>query len=348
MSGTMKAAVLHGIGDCRIEDVSLPTRRAEDEVIVQVKSCGVCGSDVHYYTHGRIGDFIVESPMILGHECAGIVTELGSAVTNLELGDRVAIEPGWPCRKCPFCKSGKYNLCPDVEFYATPPYDGAFAEYVRAPADFCFKLPDNVSTDAGAMVEPLSTGLQTAKRGGVEPGDTVFIAGSGPIGLMCLQAAKAFGATRLIISDLVASRLELADRLGATATVNLTETTAVEVVRELTGGLGADVCLDAAGAPQATKDAMAAVKSGGVVVLVGMAPEANVELDMLDPIIREYDLRGVFRYANVHAQAVALLGGGLVDVESMITQRFTLEQAPEAVDFAEKNKETAIKVMVNA
>lgn len=348
MPETMKAAVLHGLRDCRLDEVPVPRRKGEDEVLVQVRSCGVCGSDVHYYTHGRIGGFVVESPLILGHECAGVVTEAGSAVTSLQAGDRVAIEPGWPCRKCAFCKLGKYNLCPDVEFYATPPYDGAFAEYVRAPADFCFKLPDNVSTEAGAMVEPLSTGLQTAKRGGVKPGDTVFIAGSGPIGLMCLQGAKAFGATRLIISDVVASRLALAAELGATDTVNLAAANAVEAVKDLTGGRGADVTIEAAGAAQATKDCFAAVKSGGVVVLVGMAPEANVELNVLDVIIREYDVRGVFRYANVHPQAVALLAAGAVDVERMITQRFTLDQAVEAVDFAEKNKETAIKVMVNA
>jgi L-iditol 2-dehydrogenase len=165
----MKAAVLHGVHDCRLEDVPIPTRKGEDEVLVRIRSCGVCGSDVHYYTHGRIGDFVVEGPMILGHECAGEVVEVGAEATGLQPGERVAIEPGWPCRKCAFCKQGKYNLCPEVEFYATPPYDGALAEYVRAPADFCYKLPDNVSTDAGAMVEPLATGLQAVKRGGVRP-----------------------------------------------------------------------------------------------------------------------------------------------------------------------------------
>jgi len=169
MTGTMKAAVLHGVHDCRLEDVPIPTRKGEDEVLVRIRSCGVCGSDVHYYTHGRIGDFVVEGPMILGHECAGEVVEVGAEATGLQPGERVAIEPGWPCRKCAFCKQGKYNLCPEVEFYATPPYDGALAEYVRAPADFCYKLPDNVSTDAGAMVEPLATGLQAVKRGGVRP-----------------------------------------------------------------------------------------------------------------------------------------------------------------------------------
>ncbi len=201
MRQSMKAAVLHGPGDIRMQRVSIPGI-GPDDVLIEVKTIGVCGSDVHYYVTGRIGRYVVREPLILGHECSGEVVRIGQNVRNVDIGDHVAIEPGVPCRRCRFCKSGRYNLCPDVRFLATPPINGAFAEYVASPCDFVYKLPENMTFAEGALIEPLAVGLHAAKRGQVVPGETVVILGAGTIGLMVLQAVKAYGATRIIAVDL--------------------------------------------------------------------------------------------------------------------------------------------------
>ena len=189
MAESNRAAVLHAVNDLRIDDVPVSTP-GPNEVLLAIRSVGICGSDVHYWEHGRIGRFVVESPMILGHESAGVVEEVGPGVTNLSPGDRVAIEPGVPCRVCSFCKSGRYNLCPDVQFLATPPVNGSMARYMTHAADFCNKLPDHVSLDEGAMLEPLSVGIHACRRGEVGMGSRVLITGAGPIGLVTLLAAS--------------------------------------------------------------------------------------------------------------------------------------------------------------
>ena len=183
------SAVLVAVGDLRIEDRPTP-RPGPGDVVIGVRSVGICGSDIHYWEHGRIGDFVVESPLVLGHEAAGVVEDVAADVTDLKPGDRVAIEPGVPCRRCARCKSGRYNLCGDVRFMATPPIDGALARYVVHPADFCYRLPDHVSLDGGAMLEPLSVGVHACRRGGVRPGSRVLVMGAGPVGLACLLAAR--------------------------------------------------------------------------------------------------------------------------------------------------------------
>src|SRR5512141_2535439 len=183
----MQTAVLHRAHDLRLEERPIP-RPGPDEVLVAIRAVGVCGSDVHYWHEGRIGDFVVQAPLVLGHECAGVVVESGAEVTSLAPGDRVALEPGVPCRRCPACKSGRYNLCPDVIFMATPPVDGAFAQYVVHPADFAYRLPDHASLEEGALLEPLSVGIHAARRAGVGLGDTVLVGGAGPIGLTALLA----------------------------------------------------------------------------------------------------------------------------------------------------------------
>jgi len=342
----MKAAVLHGVEDLRIEDVPTPQLQSPADVLVHVSRVGVCGSDIHYYRHGRIGRFVVEKPMILGHECAGEVVEVGAQVTDLKPGDRVALEPGIPCRQCESCRTGHYNLCPDVVFLATPPVDGAFCEYVTSPADFAFKLPENVSLEEGAMCEPLAVGMYATKRGRVGLGDTVVVLGAGPIGLVTLQAAKARGATTLIVTDVEDMRLALARKLGATHTLNARQQDAAAAIKELTGGRGADVVLEAAGTTATTQQALQVVKSGGRVILIGLPPEDNVPLSLPDLISRELDVGGIFRYANVYPQAIAAIASGLIDVKSMITHRYPLAQAQEALVFADTHKGECLKVSV--
>jgi L-iditol 2-dehydrogenase len=345
MGDKMKAAVLHAVGDLRVQMVDKPVITAPDHALVRIRAVGVCGSDVHFYERGRIGPYVVKDPVILGHESAGEVVEVGEEVEHLRPGDRVAIEPGVPDRTCWHCKAGRYNLCAAVPFMGTPPWNGALCEYVAWPADFCFKLPEGLSFEEGAMTEPLAVAMQGAKRGDVQVGHSVAVVGCGPIGLVTLQAAKARGATRIVATDLQQSRLELARKLGATDVLNAADGDPAQRVRELTDG-GVDVALETAGTVATVQQACAMVRMGGVVTLIGMPAELEFAMPVLDIICREYDVRGVFRYCNCYPPALALLGAGRVDVKSLITHRFPLEEAKAALDFAKDRKDLAVKVVI--
>lgn len=342
----MKAAVLHKPGDIRIEEMEQPKVEKPDDVLIRIKAVGVCGSDVHYYERGRIGTFVVKAPLVLGHECSGEVVEVGREVANVKPGDRVSVEPGYPDRRCWYCKTGKYNLCHTVPFMGSPPTHGAYREYLTWPSDFVFRLPDSVSFDEGAMVEPFAVGMQGAKRGGIKPGMSAVVIGSGPIGLAAMQAAAAYGATTIVVTDRVPSRLALARKLGATHTVNVSEADPVAAVHEFTEGEGADVVLETAGTVATARQAQDLVRRGGVVVLVGMFAEQEFPLYVMDIIFREYDVRGVFRYCNCFPPALALIGAGRADVKSLITHEFPLERTQEAIEFARDRKDVAIKVVV--
>ena len=345
---------MHGIGDIRIESRPRP-KPSPPEVLVQIRRVGVCASDIHYFNHGRIGDFVVKDPLILGHESAGVVLEVGSAVARFKPGDRVTVEPGYTCRQCHYCKTGRYNLCPDVTFLATPPVDGALAEIIAWPEGFLFSLPDGMSFEEGAMMEPLSVGLWAVKRGVVSPGHIVAILGTGTIGLVTLQAAKIAGATTLIAVDLSPFRLEHAQRLGATHLINANEENPAERIREITSDVtgftgehsGVDVAFETAGALATTRAAMAAARPGGVVVLVGLPPDPMVELDIVSAASKEIDIRGQFRYANCYPTAIALTTAGRVNVKSLVTHHFPLSQTQKALRFAHEAKSEALKVMVD-
>ncbi|RKY04443.1 NAD(P)-dependent alcohol dehydrogenase [Candidatus Poribacteria bacterium] len=342
----MKAAVLHKVRDIRIEELPKPQIVNDDDVLVRVKAVGVCGSDIHFYMHGRIGDFVVEKPLILGHESAGIVEEVGKGVKDLKPGDKVALEPGIPCRRCEFCKSGRYNLCPHVRFFAAPPVNGVFAEYVVHPADFCFKLPENASLEEGAMVEPLSVGLHGAILGGVRPGDWVAVLGSGPIGLMALQASLAMGASRVICVDLYDFRLKLAKELGASETINAKETDPVEAIADLTGGRGVDVVFEAAGVPKTSQQAIEIARPGGTIVHIGLGEQEAVPMNIVKMIFKELRLQGIHRYANIYPRAIKLIASGRVKVKPMITARLPLERVEEALRMPVERPDSTIKVIV--
>ncbi len=342
----MKAAFLHGVGDLRVETTPVPQITNPNQILVRVKAVGICGSDIHFFEDGRIGPYVVTSPIVLGHECAGEVVEVGSEVRNVRPGDRVCIEPGVPCRRCSFCKSGRYNLCETVPFMGTPPTDGAFGEYVVWPADFAFRLPDNASFEEGAVVEPLAVGVQACQRGGVRSGQTVVVIGCGPIGLTAMQAAAGFGATRMIVTDMVRLRLDLARQLGADVAINPEGTDPVEAVKDATEGLGADVVLETAGTTQTVGQACKMVKRGGVVVLVGMHRTDEFPIPVMDVICREYDMRGVFRYCNAFGPAVAMLGARRVNLRALITHQFPLDEIRAAFDVVRTQKDRAVKVQV--
>ena len=234
MEGTMKTAVMTDIMEVEIQERPIPQPK-DDEVLVKVEYVGICGSDLHYYESGRIGDFVVKPPFVLGHEAGGTVVEVGANVKNLKVGDRVAMEPGKTCGHCEFCKSGKYNLCEDVVFFATPPVDGVFQEYVAHEAGLCFKLPDNVSTLEGALIEPLAVGMHAARQGEAKLGQTAVVTGAGCIGLVSLLSLKAMGVTKVIVVDVMEKRLQKALELGADAVINGKEEDTVARIQELTG-----------------------------------------------------------------------------------------------------------------
>jgi len=340
------ACVLHAINDIRMEERATPKPGPHD-VLIAVRSVGICGSDVHYWTHGRIGPFILNAPMILGHESSGEVVGVGEKVTTLKAGDRVTMEPGVPCRMCVHCKTGRYNMCRDVIFMATPPYDGSLSNYIIHPADFCFKLPDHVSYDEGAMCEPLSVGVHAVTRAHISLGQSVLVTGSGPIGLMSILAAKAAGAGVIIVADIKPERLAVAKQLGATHTIDLTQTAdAVARVFEILPG-GVDATIECSGATSAVTTAIRGTASGGVVVLVGMgAPEITIPI--VEAAVREVDIRGVFRYANSYPKALALIASGHVDVKPCITHHFPFAKSEEAFVVAKNGQDSDKKMAIKA
>lgn len=333
---TMRASVLLAKEELAVEDRPVPTLAA-DEVLIKISAVGVCGSDVHYFKEGRIGDFVVSSPLILGHEAAGTIVGVGQDVSPERIGERVSIEPQHPGATSSETMSGRYNLDPHMEFYATPPIDGAFAEYAKIQSHFAFAVPDEVSDDAAALMEPLSVGIAAARKAGITAGSRVLIAGAGPIGVIAVQVARAFGATEIFISDIDEDRLAQAVKFGATGSIN--------PVKEdiATMDLAVDAFIDASGATQAVLSGLRAVRPGGTVVLVGMGAD---EIALPIPFIQNNELviTGVFRYANTWPTAINLVRTGRVDLDSMVSARFGLEQVQEALDASTLS--TSMKVIV--
>jgi len=332
---------LKSVNDIQLEKRPKPTIKNDNDVLIAVKSVGICGSDVHYWVHGKIGDFVLTAPMVLGHESSGQVVEIGKNVKHLKPGDRITMEPGVPCRQCNYCKIGRYNLCRDVVFMATPPHDGSIANFITHPSDYCYKIPDHVSFEEAAMCEPLSVGVHACNRAGIKIGSVVLITGAGPIGLVCLLAAKAAGATTVILSDIKDERLEVAKKLGATLTIN-----AKEDVKSVLDQLGhiVDFTIECSGAEVAIRTALRTTKSGGTVVLVGLGP-SEIKLPIVDSACREVDIRGIFRYANCYPTALQLIASGKVDVKPLITHRFTLNETIKAFEKARDME--GIKIMIN-
>ncbi|MGP4019689.1 NAD(P)-dependent alcohol dehydrogenase [Saccharopolyspora sp. 5N708] len=334
---TMRASVLRGIHDIVLEERPVPAPGPR-EVLVQVTSVGTCGSDAHYYEEGRIGSFVVQQPLILGHEAGGVVVACGSGVSRHTPGQRVAIEPGVPCFVCPQCRSGRYNLCPDMRFFATPPIDGAFCEYVAVHEEFAYPVPDTISEDAAGLLEPLSVGVWACRKGRVGPGSRVLITGAGPIGLVAAQTARAFGATEVVVTDVNARRLSLAAELAATSTIDVRGTSLTEF------GYEPDVLLECSGVPSAAVEAIRTVTRAGRVVLIGMGGD-ELALPLSHVQNFEIELTGTFRYANTWPAAIALAAAGSVDLDRLVTHRFGLAEVEQALTVSARD-ETAVKAVV--
>jgi len=327
------------------KEVPIP-EPAPNEVVVKIEYCGICGSDVHFYDHGRIGDYVVQGEFTLGHETAGVVHAVGSDVKNLKVGDKVALEPGITCGKCEFCKEGKYNLCPDVIFFATPPVQGSLQNYVAHPADLCFKLPDNVSTKEGALVEPLAVGLHAAKQGNVTLGDKVVILGSGCIGLVTLLACKAYGAAEVVVVDLFQKRLDFAKRMGAKYVINAKEENVEERIREIFGERGADVVIETAGAAKTIQQTPYFAKRGGTIVLVGLAPQDIIDYNFSLVMTKELTIKSVFRYRNLYPVAIAAIADGSIDVGQIVTHEFEFEDCKNAFETVIKDAQNVVKGII--
>lgn len=339
----MKAAVMNKPYEIEMKEIAVP-QISGDEVLVKVMAVGVCGSDIHYYEHGRIGRYVVEKPIILGHECAGVVAKVGDQVTKVKVGDRVAIEPGITCGRCDYCKKGRYNLCPDVQFLATPPINGAFVQYIKHREDFLFPIPDELSFEEASLVEPFSVGIHAANRTNLQPGSTVAILGMGPVGLTAIAAVKAFGATNIIVTDLESNRLEAAKNLGATHAINILEQDPNEEIMAITEGKGVDVAFETAGNPKALQTALASVKRGGKLAIIGLPPQDEIGLNVSLIADYELDIYGVFRYANTYYQGIQFLKDH--NLKSLITDRFSLDETKAAMERARLNKKSSLKVIV--
>lgn len=341
----VEAVVLRQPGEIAVE----PRAGGEPgpgEVAVAPSVIGICGSDLHLYREGKIGDSLLQQPLVLGHEAAGRVVAVGEGVEGFQVGDRVVVEPGVACGNCRHCRSGRYNLCTNVRFLGIPPTDGLMASQVRVPARWVFHLPDSLSDAEGAMIEPFAVGLQAVEEAGVQPGQSVVILGAGPIGLMILQAARVRGASPIISIDLSPVALDTARRLGADHVINPRETNPVEAVKALTGEEGADVVIEAVGAAATIRQTLDLVRRGGIVTLVGIAADAAIPLNTNAIVRRGVQLRSSFRYAHQYPVALKLAAAGRVDLKTPITHRFSLRDAAEGFRFIDQNKHEVVKGVI--
>lgn len=341
----MQAIVLEEPKKINIRDIEVDEPLSAHDVRIGIHTVGICGSDVHYYQHGRIGPFVVNAPMVLGHEASGIIVEKGSSVENLEVGDRVCMEPGIPDPNSRASRIGMYNLDPAVRFWATPPVHGCLRPTVVHPAAFTFRIPDNITYAEAAMVEPLAVGLHAVTKAKIRPGDVAVVVGAGPIGILTALAALAGGASQVVITDVQQPKLDLAGSLGPIVPVNVAKANLRAAVDKLTDGWGADVVLECSGNAKAAATVFESLCPGGCVVFIGM-PSGPIEYDVIGASIKEVRVEHVFRYAHMYPRALALMGAGKIDVKPLITDTFSFGESVKAFDFASQMPATSIKAQI--
>lgn len=345
MEKKMKVAVMNGVGKMGFVEREIP-QPADNEVLVKLEYVGICGSDMHYYETGRIGDYVVEPPFVLGHEPGGVVVEVGKNVTHLKVGDRVALEPGKTCGHCEYCREGKYNLCPDVVFFATPPVDGVFQEYVAHEAALCFKLPENVDTLEGALIEPLAVGFHAANQGGAHAGQTAVVFGAGCIGLVSIMALKAEGVSRVYVVDIMQKRLDKAMELGATGVINSMNTDVQEEIGRLTEGKGVDLVIETAGMEVTTRQAIHVTKKGATIVLVGYSKTGEMTLPLSLALDKELTFKTVFRYRHIYPMAIEAVASGKVNLKGIVSNIFNFDDIQAAMDKSVSDKANIVKSVV--
>lgn len=346
----MKSLVLERKGELSLRDFPEIDREeaalGPRDVRIRLHTVGICGSDVHYYTHGRVGPFVVDAPMILGHEASGTVIETGAEVTTLAVGDRVCMEPGVPDPNSRATRLGMYNVDPAVRFWATPPVHGILRPTCVHPEAFTFKLPDAVSFAEAAMVEPLAVGVHAATKARIKPGDIAVVLGAGPIGLVTALSALAAGCARVYVADLAKKKLEIAASLSpAIVPVDVSAGTVAERVLAETDGWGADVVFEATGAAAAAAGVFAPLAPGGCVVMIGGQAEP-VAYDAGAAMVREARVENIFRYAHVFPRCVAMLASGAIDVKPLITRTFGFDESVAAFDLAASAPPEDVKMQI--
>lgn len=343
----MESLVLERKGELSLRD--MPIEREEvlgpRDLRIRLHTVGICGSDVHYYTHGKIGPFVVNAPMILGHEASGTVVEVGAEVRGFAVGDRVCMEPGIPDPHSRASRLGMYNVDPAVRFWATPPVHGILRPTCVHPADFTFKLPDNVSFAEGAMVEPLAVGVHAATKARIRPGDVGLILGAGPIGLVTALAALAAGCARVYVTDIDDAKLEIAASLGPITPINAAAGSPAQRILKETDGWGVDVVFEATGSPRAAATVFEALCPGGCVVMIGGQSEP-VAYDAGAAMVREARVENIFRYAHVFPRCVAMLASGAIDVKPLITRTFGFGESVRAFEVAASAPRGQVKMQI--
>ena len=340
----MKAALMMGPKNIVMGEKDIP-EYGDDEVLVNIKHVGICGADLEFYQHGRIGGWVLEFPHTLGHEPAGVVAEVGKNVTHLKPGDVVAIEPGKPCFKCDTCLKGKYNLCPNMLFMSVPGVPGAFCEYVAWPARLVFKVPDNMDTADACLAEPLAIGIHSVDQSGIKFGQSAAIIGSGCIGLCVALALKARGITEIYITDIAPKRLEKAEELGVTAALNAGEVDIVEKILELSGG-GVDVVYECSATQIAIDQSIQLINKGGMITLIGMPSTPTQAYDTNGIIMKEANISSNFRYRFDYPSAIAAIASGTAPISKVVSHRFPIEKLSEAIELNIADKNLVTKIVV--
>lgn len=340
----MKALVLEKTKQLTLRDIDIQESLGPDDVRIKMHTIGICGSDIHYYQYGAIGPFVVTEPIILGHEGSGTVIEVGKKVRHLKVADRVCMEPGIPELNSKATLLGIYNLDPAITFWGTPPIHGCLRETVVHPAMFTYKLPENVGYSEGALVEPLAVGLHATRKARIKPGDVALVTGAGTIGLVTAMAALAGGCSKVIITDIIQQKLDLASRFGMVP-VNVTRQNLNDIVSGITDGWGVDVVFEASGNEAAISRIFEPLCPGGRVVFIGM-PVSPVPIDIVSAQAKEARIETIFRYAHVYPRALSLMESGKVNVKPLITERYKFEESIEAFEYAVNPKPTTVKVVI--
>lgn len=344
--GKMKVALMESKRKMVWVEREIPAPKS-GEVLVKIKHVGICGSDLHFYQDGQLGNWIPDGPLVLGHESAGVVIGLGEGVTSFQIGDKVAMEPGVPCGQCEWCKKGLYNLCDNISFMAIPKErDGVFLEYCAHPANMCYKLPENVSTMAGALCEPLSVGLHAVNMSEAKLGQNAVVFGSGCIGLITMMVLQNAGISDITVIDVIQKRLDKALELGASKVIRADKENVLEAVGEMTGGKGVDLVFEAAGNSVSTLQTAKIVKKAGTVTLIGMASKPELTYDIGSLMDKEATLKTVFRYRNLYPTAINVLKAGNLPIEAIVTHKYAFAQTPEAVEYNTDNKQDVIKGVI--
>lgn len=344
------SVVIHKKNDLRVEQSELPGEPGPYEVQLASHTVGICGSDVHFWKDGKIDKWVINEPLVTGHESSATVIKVGSHVKNVQPGDRVSVEPGTGCMSCQVCKDGFYNLCPDVVFHGVPPTGGALRRFYNHSSAFVHKLPDNMSFAEGALMEPLAVAVYACKRANITEGSgqKVMVTGAGPVGLLTAMAAKALGAQDVCILDINENRLKFAQQMGIEKTLLIntkleTEPLSEEVI-ELLGGCP-DITLECSGAESSLNLAIYVTKDGGNVVMVGLN-HRKVTVSLASAACREVNLLGIKRYRHSFPLAIYLVANGKLDVKPLITHKYKIEDALDAFETASSLTAGAIKVQI--